>query len=43
MAALSDREVITVRLDYEPKGEQSALAAGKQMLEGVLGTLSGKS
>jgi hypothetical protein len=43
MAALSDREVITVRLDYEPKGPQSALAAGKQMLEGVLGTLSGNS
>jgi len=43
MAALSDREVITVRLDYEPKGDQSAMAAGKQMLEGVLETLSGKS
>jgi hypothetical protein len=43
MAAMSDREVITVRLDYEPKGKQPALTVGKQMLEGVLGTLSGKS
>jgi len=43
MAALSDREVITVRLNYKPKGEQPALTVGKQMLEGVLGTLSGNS
>jgi hypothetical protein len=43
MAALSDREVITVRLDYEPKGKQPAMTVGKQMLEGVLSTLAGSS
>ena len=29
MAALTDREVITVRLDYEPKGKQPAMTAGE--------------
>ena len=42
MAALTDREVITVRLDYEPKGKQPAMTVGKQMLEGVISTLAGK-
>jgi len=43
IAAISDREVITVRLDYEPKGKQPAMAAGKQMLEGVINSLAGNS
>ena len=43
MAALTDREVITVRLDYEPKGKQPALSAGKQMLEGVISSMAGNS
>jgi len=43
MAALTDREVITVRLDYEPKGEQPAMTAGKQMLEGVISSMAGSS
>jgi hypothetical protein len=43
MAALTDREVITVRLDYEPKGNQSAMTVGKQMLEGVISSMSGNS
>ena len=43
VAALTDREVITVRLDYEPKGEQSAMAVGTQMLEGVISTMAGNS
>jgi hypothetical protein len=43
LAGLTDREVITVRLDYEPKGEQSAMTVGKQMLEGVISTMAGSS
>ena len=43
IAALTDREVITVRLDYEPKGKQPAMAAGKQMLEGVISSMAGNS
>ena len=43
MAALTDREVITVRLDYEPKGKQPAMTAGKQMLEGVISSMAGNS
>jgi len=43
MAALTGREVITVRLDYEPKGKQPALTAGKQMLEGVISSMAGNS
>ena len=43
MAALTDREVITVRLDYEPKGKQSAMTVGKQMLEGVISSMAGNS
>ena len=43
MAALTDREVITVRLDYEPKGKQPAMTAAKQMLEGVISSMSGNS
>ncbi len=43
IAALTDREVITVRLDYEPKGKQPAMTAGKQMLEGVISSMAGNS
>ena len=43
LAALTDREVVTVRLDYEPKGKQSAMTVGKQMLEGVISTMAGDS
>ena len=42
MAALTDREVITVRLDYEPKGKESAMTVGKQMMEGVISAMAGK-
>ncbi len=41
MAALTDREVITVRLDYEPKGKESAMTVGKQMMEGVISAMAG--
>ena len=43
MAALTDREVITVRLDDEPAGKQPAMPRGKQMLEGVLASMAGNS
>lgn len=43
IVALTDREVVTVRLDSEPKGKQPALTVGKQMLEGVLSTLAGNA
>jgi len=43
LAGLTDREVITVRLDYEPKGKQSAMTVGTQMLEGVISTMAGNS
>ena len=43
IAALTDREVITVRLDYEPRGKQPAMTAGKQMLEGVISSMAGNS
>ena len=43
LAALTDLEVITVRLDYEPKGKQPAMTAAKQMLEGVIGSMAGSS
>ena len=43
IAALTDREVITVRLDYEPKGKQPAMTAAKQMLEGVISSMAGNS
>jgi hypothetical protein len=43
MAALTDREVLTVRLDYEPKGKESAMTVGKQMMEGVISSMAGDS
>jgi hypothetical protein len=43
IAALTDREVITVRLDYEPRGKQQAMTAGKQMLEGVIDSMARNS
>jgi hypothetical protein len=43
VAALTDREVITVRLDYEPEGEQPAMTAAKEMLEGVISSMAGNS
>jgi hypothetical protein len=43
IAALTDREVITVRVDYEPKGKQPAMTTGKQMLEGVISSMAGSS
>ena len=43
LVGLTDREVITVRLDYEPKRKQPALTVGKQMLEGVISTMAGNS
>ena len=43
LVGLTDREVITVRLDFEPKVKQSAMTVGKQMLEGVISTMAGNS
>lgn len=43
LAAVSGLEVVTVRLSPDPSRGPSALAQGQQILEGVLGALSGKS
>ena len=36
MAAVTGREVVTVRLSSQPPGKQPALGRAQQMLEGVL-------
>jgi hypothetical protein len=43
IVTLTDLEVVTVRLDSEPKGKQPALTVAKQMMEGVLSTLAGNA
>jgi hypothetical protein len=41
LAALSGREVVTVRVSSEPPDKVTAIDRGQQMLEGVLGSLAG--
>jgi hypothetical protein len=41
MAAVADREVVTVRLSELPPGTEPAFARAQQMLEGVLSSMAG--
>ncbi len=43
MAALSNTEIVTVRLSSLPPGKPLAMARAKAMLEGVLGSVAGDS
>jgi hypothetical protein len=43
LAAVSNREIVTVRLSSLPAGKPPAIARGKAMLEGVLGSVAGGS
>ena len=43
LAALSGREIVTVRLTSVPSGDQASLARAQEMLEGVLSSLAGDS
>ncbi len=43
VAALSDREVITVRVGSTPAGQPDSLARATQMAEGVLASVSGST
>ncbi len=41
IAAVADREVVTVRLSELPPGQEPAFARAQQMLEGVLSSMAG--
>jgi hypothetical protein len=41
MAAVSDRDVVTVRLTEQARGQQPAFGRARQMLEGVLASMGG--
>lgn len=43
LAAISNREVVTVRLSSLPPGKPAAMTRAKAMLEGVLDSVAGKS
>jgi hypothetical protein len=43
LAAVTEREVVTVRVSSKPVGAAPAAVRGQQVLEGVLGSLAGSS